>query len=414
MVGEWRLVPLSELADLSGGFAFKSKDYTDSGRFILRTLNIHNDGSISRDDAVFLPLEMCNEYSRFTLQACDTLFVMVGATLGKVGFVRESDLPALLNQNMWLIRAKPGVSAPRFIHYAFRGAVKQNLGWASGSARDFVRRDDYRNLLIAAPGLKEQQAIACILGALDDKIELNRRMNKTLEGMARAIFKSWFVDFDPVRAKAAGQQPAGLKPEIAALFPDAFEDSELGEIPKGWRVQKLGDVLELAYGKALKANNRREGAIPVYGSNGQVGWHDEKLVSGPGIVVGRKGNPGVVTWSSTDFFAIDTTFYVVHKSDVDSLHFLFFALQTHDLPSLGADSAVPGLNRNIAYMSKQVVPPNQLIEQFEKHGCRLFARSYQCEEESRTLAAVRDTLLPKLLSGEVRVRDAERIVGRCA
>ncbi|MBI4515414.1 MAG: restriction endonuclease subunit S [Deltaproteobacteria bacterium] len=242
MAGEWNEAPLSDLAELSGGFAFKSGDYALSGRFVLRTLNIADDCSINRNDAVYIPEDLCPAYSRFELKPDDTLFVMVGATLGKVGFVRGKDLPALLNQNMWLIRARPEKACARFVHYAFRHAVKESLGWASGSARDFVRRDDYRNLKIPAPPLPEQRAIAHILGTLDDKIELNRRMNETLEGMARALFQSWFVDFDPVRAKLAGRDP-GLPKEIADLFPDRFEDSELGEIPKGWRVERLSAAM---------------------------------------------------------------------------------------------------------------------------------------------------------------------------
>ena len=141
-------------------------------------------------------------------------------------------------------------------------------------------------------------------------------------------------------------------PATAALFPDSFQDSELGHIPKVWEVKKLGEVIELAYGKPLKAEDRKTGPICVYGANGPVGWHDEKLVSGPGIVVGRKGNPGVVTWAHGDFYPIDTTFYVEPKGVCRSLYFLFYALTNHDLANLSADSAVPGLNRNHAYMSK--------------------------------------------------------------
>ena len=255
------------------------------------------------------------------------------------------------------------------------------------------------------PPLSEQLAIAHVLGTLDDKIELNRRMNETLEAMARAFFKSWFVDFDPVRAKVEGRDPDLPKP-LADLFPDSFEDSELGEIPKGWEVNKLGDLLELAYGKALKAEDRQDGNVPVYGSNGQVGWHDERLVVGPGIVVGRKGNPGIATWVATDFFPIDTTFYVVPKAKCRSIEFLFHVLRTHDLASLGADSAVPGLNRNLAYMSDQLLPPARLLEQFGCIASRLSRRVNCGNEEIRSLAVLRDTLLPKLISGELRVKDA--------
>ena len=261
------------------------------------------------------------------------------------------------------------------------------------------------------PSTVDQQAIAHILGTLDDKIELNRRMNRTLEEMARAIFKSWFVDFDPVRAKADGRN-TGLPAELAALFPDSFEDSELGEIPQGWNIQKLDEVCTLSYGKALKAEVRLSGDIPVMGSNGQVGLHNQALVKGPGIVVGRKGNPGVVKWVNTDFFPIDTTFYVVPNNPDIPLTFLVHALEALNLPSLGSDSAVPGLNRDIAYQSRILVPEPQVLVAFAKQSTSIKNRIEAGEKESRALATLRDTLLPKLVSGELRVPDAERIVGR--
>jgi len=262
---------------------------------------------------------------------------------------------------------------------------------------------------ITVPLLPEQHTIAHILGALDDKIELNRQMNRTLEAIAAAIFKSWFVDFDPMRAKRDGRD-SGPPKEIADLFPDRFEDSELGEIPKGWKVSKLGDVIDLAYGKALKASNRIPGNVPVYGSNGPVGFHNEALVKGPGIVVGRKGNPGIVTWSSRDFYPIDTTFYVVPKGSVSSLFYLFYALKAQDLPSLSADSAVPGLNRNLAYMSQVLVPSKLVLSALDKQVIPLFEKIEANEDESHSLSSLRDALLPKLLSGELRVPDAERFI----
>jgi len=227
--------------------------------------------------------------------------------------------------------------------------------------------------------------------------------------MVRAMFKSWFVDFEPVRAKAEGRDP-GLPKALADLFPDSFEDSELGDLPKGWAVAPLGELLELAYGKALKEEDRQPGPIPVFGSNGQVGWHNESLATGPGVVVGRKGNPGVVTWAPTDFFCIDTTFYVVPKDRGRSLYFLFYVLLAQDLASLGADSAVPGLNRNLAYMSMQQVPIAALLEAFDRIALPLFEQRHRLHEQSQILAALRDALLPKLVSGELRIQDVERIV----
>jgi type I restriction enzyme S subunit len=262
---------------------------------------------------------------------------------------------------------------------------------------------------IVSPPLDVQRTIAHILGTLDDKIELNRRMNETLEEMARAIFKSWFVDFDPVCAKAEGRDP-GLRKHIADLFPNRFESSELGEIPAGWEVDELGNLIELAYGKALKKSVRKAGDIMVFGSNGQVGWHNEHLVKGPGIIVGRKGNPGFVAWSPMAFFPIDTTFYIDPKDERLSLPFLFYALKAQALPALAADSAVPGLNRNFVYQNWQIVPSAPILDIFDSVVDVLFQRIHESDGQSRTLAAIRDALLPRLISGELRVGEAARKV----
>ncbi|RMG19918.1 MAG: restriction endonuclease subunit S [Methanobacteriota archaeon] len=202
----------------------------------------------------------------------------------------------------------------------------------------------------------------------------------------------------------------GLPDHIRSLFPDCFVDSQLGPIPEGWEVKALGDVLKLAYGKSLKASNRRAGHIPVYGSNGQVGWHDQALVPGPGIVVGRKGNPGIVKWVYSDFFPIDTTFYVVPKHYDYGLNFLFYALSRQNLPLLAADSAVPGLNRHFVYSKVQVFPPTKVANTFEQMVEANKKIQNRNEEGARLLADLRDTLLPKLISGELRVPDVEKIL----
>ena len=316
--------------------------------------------------------------------------------------------------DIWVVRRKQGIDQ-RYLFYwmASHEFIEESTRASEGTRMPRAQWEFVGRIEKPVPPLKEQQAIACILGALDDKIELNRRMSRTLEEMARALFKSWFVDFEMVRYKAAGQPPPGLAPDIAALFPDSFEDSELGEIPKGWNITTLGKICELAYGKGLKTSERRPGKVPVMGSNGQVGWHDEALVRGPGIIVGRKGNPGIVTWIQSDFFPIDTTFYVNTKIDHVPLTYLFFALKYLNLQNLGADSAVPGLNRNIAYMSKLLLPFPYILDNFNKITFVLFEKIYKSDQLNIDLINLRDALLPKLISGELRVPDAERIVGRC-
>jgi len=305
-----------------------------------------------------------------------------------------------------------GISDNLFVYYLARYPEFRNFAivrMEGSSGRQRVPAPTLKKYIFACPSYDEQRAIAHILGSLDDKIELNQRMNETLEAMARALFKSWFVDFDPVRAKAEGRDP-GLPSEIAAFFPDSFQDSDLGEIPKGWEIKRIGEVVEFAYGKALKASNRKPGNVPVFGSNGSIGLHNEALVKGPGIVIGRKGNPGIVTWSSKDFFPIDTTFYVKHSESITSLNYLFYALKDQDLQSLSADSAVPGLNRNLAYMNKVLVPSDKAQSVFHEQIRPIFRKIDTNDNESVILASLRDTLLPKLISGELRIPDAEKFV----
>jgi type I restriction enzyme S subunit len=311
--------------------------------------------------------------------------------------------------DIWVVRATDGIDQG-FLYYWM--ASKEFVEAATrGSKGTKMPRADWgfvTKCTLPVPSLPVQRRIAEILGALDDKIELNRRMSETLEAMARALFKSWFVDFEPVRAKMEGrwrrgQSLPGLPAHLWDLFPDRLVDSQLGEIPEGWSVRTVGDICEFAYGKALREDSRRSGPIPVFGSNGQVGWHDEALVEGPGIVVGRKGNPGMLTWADSDFFPIDTTFYVVPRKEAVSLHYLFHALVVLDLPSLAADSAVPGLNRNMAYMSQVLLPDQRVVAAFTEHAAAFRARIAANKKQNRTLAVLRDTLLPKLLSGEIDV-----------
>ena len=413
--GGWEYKTLGAACEAGGGgiqtgpfgSQLHASDYVPVGIPSIMPQNI-GDNRIIEDGIARITTEDAQRLSRYLVRAGDIVYSRRG-DVERLALVRNHADGWLCGTGCLRVRLGEKGADPCYTsYYLGHPDVRE---WIVRHAHGATMPNLNTSLLAACPFLQpprsEQRAIAHILGTLDDKIELNRRMNETLESMARALFKSWFVDFDPVRAKAAGRDP-GLPQPLADLFPDSFEDSELGEIPRGWELKTLGDLLELAYGKALKAEDRRDGSIAVYGSNGQVGWHDERLVAGPGIVVGRKGNPGIATWVPTDFFPIDTTFYVVPKLSCRSLEFLFHVLRTHDLASLGADSAVPGLNRNLAYMSSQVLPPVPLFARFERLVSPLSKRVNRANNEIRTLAALRDTLLPKLMSGDLRVTGTER------
>ena len=394
----WDRRPLYSLAKWVNGLAFRNIQFSPTGKPVIKIAEIK--GGISGQ-------------TKFTQQTFDeSVLIRPGDLLFSWSGQPETSIDAFwwrgtegwLNQHVF--RVTPDAYIDRTFFYYLLRYLKPNFVEIARNKQTtglgHVTRRDLENIEAACPPLQEQRGIAHILGTLDDKIELNRRMNETLEQMARAVFQDWFVDFGPVRAKLEGREPY-LPPQLWDLFPDRLVESELGEIPEGWEVKALGEVIELAYGKALKAGDRKGGDVPVYGSNGRVGWHNEKLVNGPGVVVGRKGNPGVVTWAHTDFYPIDTSFYVVPATESLSLLFLLYALDGQGLPSVAADSAVPGLNRNLAYMNKQIIPDSMVMEVFDGHATAIFTRRHRLEEESQALATQRDALLPKLVSGEVRV-----------
>jgi type I restriction enzyme S subunit len=313
----------------------------------------------------------------------------------------------------------------KFIYYFLKTIDYQQ--YSDKAAVPGVNRNHLHLAHVVIPSsVQEQRTIAHILGTLDDKIELNRRMNATLEAMAQALFQSWFVDFDPVidnalavghpipdalqeraAARAAlGHRRQPLPAAIQSQFPSSFvRHEEMGWVPAGWAVARIGDVLELAYGKSLPATRRLEGSVPVYGSGGISGFHTEHFVNGPGIVVGRKGTVGSLYWVEDNFFPIDTVFFVINKSHTP-LYWLYQTLKRIDIKSMGADSAVPGVNRNAVY-AKPIIIPN--VTAFKGYLAQIEPNNLkrrELEDQIKTLATLRDTLLPKLLSGAVRVAAA--------
>lgn len=405
-MSDWVQSDFATDVEVTTGFPFSSSRYTTDGIRLLRGDNVAQ-GWIRWDGVKRWPSSDGDIPKRYELSVGDVILAMdrpwIEAGL-KYATLFEADVPALLVQRVARLRGRPGLDT-RFLGYLIASQEFTNhvLGVQTGTAVPHISAGQIGLFRYLRPPIEEQRAIASVLGALDDKIELNRRMNETLEALARAIFTSWFVDFDPVRAKAEGRQPVGMDAETASLFPDSFEDSTFGPIPVGWRIATFGEVLRLEYGKALKASDRIPGQVIVYGSNGAVGTHDVALASGPGIVVGRKGTAGSVTWADGDFFPIDTTFYVVPRRGPDWLPFLYWSLNQSGLHGHGSDSAVPGLNRRTAEGLNCVIPSGNEVEAFGRWVEPLARRSAHARREGSTLAMLRDALLPKLVSGEIRI-----------
>jgi type I restriction enzyme S subunit len=264
-----------------------------------------------------------------------------------------------------------------------------------GAVFDSLNVRDIARIRIPIPRVAEQRRIASVLGVLDDKIASNRRLASLLEETAAAVFRARFVDF------------AGV---------EDLEESQGARIPRGWSEVTVRDLARLTYGKALKATDRVAGEVAVVGSSGVIGTHNASIADGPAIIVGRKGTVGSVVWVSRDAWPIDTTFIVEPLDGIDRT-FIYFTLLHANLPHLVSDSGVPGLNRNAAEECRAVMPPRVAIDEFALLAWPLFRHKDRLEEEAETLVSVRDVLLPKLISGEIRVafaEDPEEVIGSAA
>lgn len=273
MAGEWTTFRLGDVCTKIGSGATPrggNSVYLDQGEVaLIRSQNVYNDG-FHHDGLVYLTDMHADQLANVEVERQDVLLNITGDSVARACQVDPDVLPARVNQHVAIIRPDPQQLWPRYLRFflvspKMQAHMLQLAG--AGATRNALTKGMIESFEIPAPrDVDEQQAIACILGSLDDKIELNRQLNQTLEATARAIFKSWFVDFDPVRAKAIGQKPPGHKPEIAALFPDSFEDSELGEIPKGWRVASLTDGVDVIGGGTPKTSHPEywDGDIPWF------------------------------------------------------------------------------------------------------------------------------------------------------
>lgn len=269
----------------------------------------------------------------------------------------------------------------KFLYELFKQFLKSFEQTSTGATTKFLTIGILNNLWLHLPPLSIQKKIAAFLSAYDDLIETNERRIQILETMAEELYKEWFV-----RLRFPGHETTKI----------------VKGVPEGWEVKKLSEIAELAYGKALKEEDRLDGSIPVYGSSGIVGFHNKALQQGPGIVVGRKGNVGNVIWSDHDFYPIDTTYFV--KTNF-SLNYVFYLLKR--LNFINNDSAVPGLNREQAYSNQFFLPSTTLIESFEKIVHPIRQMIFFKKESISLLKSSRDRLLSRLVSGKIDLSELE-------
>ncbi|MBI3072797.1 MAG: restriction endonuclease subunit S [Deltaproteobacteria bacterium] len=366
-------------------------------------------GQIRTEQLRTIAPEVSSQYKRTLLQGGELLVSLVGNP-GQVAIVPDNLRGANIARQVGLVRLRKEVDAI-FIKYFLSSPIGQaGLGAQTmGSVQQVINLRDLKEVRIPLPPLREQRAIAHILGTLDDNIELNRRMNETLEAMARALFRSWFVDFDPVRAKAAGHQPTGMDAATSKLFPSEFVESELGEIPDGWGVSQLDDLAAIHGGKQLTTVACQPiGPFPVFGANGIMGFADRTTHDGFVIAFGRVGAYcGSVHWTYSGAWINNNASSVVPKRWPE---FVLQAMLMTEFDGMRTGSAQPFIPNSSMASLQVVCAPDQILDEFcaVVHSLRL--KEHASHRESRTLAVLRDALLPKLISGELRLEQATRFM----
>ncbi|XYH93137.1 restriction endonuclease subunit S [Sorangium sp. So ce1128] len=434
----WASRPLEECMSAIIDYRGKTPRKTDAG-VPLVTAKIVKGGCIETPTEFINPSEYDSWMRRGFPKAGDVV-VTTEAPLGEVA--QLDGRKVALAQRLICLRGRPEVLDNSYLKFLMQSSfVQEQLrARATGTTVLGIRQSELRQVQLLAPPLVEQRAIAAILGTLDDKIELNRRMNETLEAMARALFKSWFVDFDPVRAKMEGRAPAGMDAETAALFPDSFEDSELGPLPNGWRTRPLativeegaGDIQTGPFGSQLHASDYRESGTPVVMptniSNRRVNSSEiarigtaevERLrrhvLRAGDLVYSRRGDveKHALIGRAEEGWLCGTGCLRIRPGG--RLLPLFLSLYL-DLPSVrswvvarAVGATMPNLNTQILGHIPLLEPHQSIQARFCEVADPLDLRIQANNAESATLAELRDLLLPRLLSGELRVKDAEKL-----
>lgn len=372
-MGEWKKCILGSLAEIKGGKRLpKGKNLTErpTNHPYIRTRNIKSN-KIQVNDLLYVPDEVFPSISRYIVESGDVIISIVG-TIGLCAVIPDELNYASLTENCAKIVSVDETKLnKKFLFYYLTSShgqdeIKQRN---VGSTQPKLPLYNIKNIPVPLPSLLEQKAIASVLSSLDDKIDLLHRQNKTLEAMAETLFRQWFVE----------------------------------EAEEGWEEGCLDDIIELKYGKGLRKDLRTGIGYPVLGSSRIVDYHSDFLVEGPGIVIGRKGTLGKTIYIFENFYPIDTTYYVKSKINSKSLLFEYYLLKTINFEDMNSDSAVPGLNREIALSIQVTIPPLDKINTFNSTILNYSNKKYLNKMQIIKIEKLRNILLPKLMSGEARI-----------
>jgi type I restriction enzyme S subunit len=435
------LVPFTELLSKIVDNRGRTCPTADTGLPLIATNCIRNDRLYPTFDNVrHVSKETYDNWFRGHPEPGDLIFTCKG-TPGRVCMTPDP-VPFCIAQDMVAIRADPKKVHPKYLFALLRSkAVQDQIGnMHVGTLIPHFKKGDFHKLLLPVPGKKTQEFIGNTYFEMSALIELNRETNEILEEMARALFKSWFVDFDPVRAKLEGRPPAGMDAATAALFPDHFQDSELGQIPKGWEVKPLADMVEVIKGRSYRSDElapsdtalvtlksflrgggyRTDGLKPFTGEYkpSQVVKAGDLIVAFTDVTQAAEviGKPAIVRGDEqfqTLVASLDVGI-VRTKTEFVSIPFLYCLFLGG---SFQAHAYAHSSGTTVLHLSKEalpsyacIVPPIEIAKKFGEIGRQIFKLLEENAAESRDLATLRDTLLPKLLSGEVSAPAAEELI----
>lgn len=423
MAGEWQTVDVGEVADIYDG-PHATPSFVDEGPVFLG-IDALSDGRLDLSETRHVTDEIYKQWTRRVQPAPGDLVFSYETRIGQAALIPKG-LQCCLGRRLALARPKSDRLNSRYLLYYYLGPTFQEYlrsHTKPGSTVDRIHLTEFPTFPIALPPRREQDAIADLLGSLDDKIELNQRLAVTLEDMARALFKSWFVDFDPVRAKVGGR-PTGLPDATAALFPDTFGEDGL---PAGWCTGALADVSRL---NPESRASMSEGEI-VYVDLANTKWgvieatqhftsedapsRAQRILRSGDTIVGtvRPGNGSYALVASNDL--IGSTGFAVLRPKTQSLReFVYLAATSGEnieaLATLADGGAYPAVRPDVVAGTPCCLPPVKVLEAFHTITVDLIDKIEATRSQSATLGTLRDTLLPKLIAGELRIEDAENAV----
>lgn len=382
---EWKEYKIGDVCRISSSTRIFAKEYLAKGIPFYRGKEIiEKQKGTNISNELYISKERYNEIKeRYGVPTeGDMLLTSVG-TLGIPYIVKNEEFYFKDGNLTWFYNFDGIIN--RFLYYWFLSPQGRSQidSKAIGSTQKALTIDTLRKFDVKLPTLSTQEKIASILSSLDDKIECNRKICENLEQQAQALFKSWFVDFEP--------------------FQDGnFVESELGMIPEGWKIAKLEDLISIKYGKDHKKLS--DGNIPVYGSGGIMRYVDTFIYNKESVLIPRKGTLNNVILVNKPFWSVDTMFYTQMKES-NIAKFVYLFLQRKDLLSMNNGSAVPSMTTNILNSLSVILPSKQILSDFEQIVGSLWDLITFSNQQISRLAQLRDTLLPKLMSGELQVED---------